>query len=188
VTLDDWAARAERHAPWVRRAAWVVLAGALVAFLLRGADQPADPHLVGAGRQPLAGFAEAAFEVRTPEGRVLDWCALLAATEAAREQGLMEQEDLRGYDGMLFRFDQPTDARFYMFHTLIPLSIAFFDESGAYVSQADMPVCTADDPGSCPTYPAAERYVHALEVPKGALGRLGIGPGTTIAVTDGECS
>jgi uncharacterized membrane protein (UPF0127 family) len=188
VTLDDWAARAEPHAPWVRRAAWVVLAAAVVAFLLRGADQPADPHLVGAGRQPLAGFSEATFEVRTAEGRVLDWCALLAATAAAREQGLMGQEDLRGYDGMLFRFEQPTDARFYMFHTRIPLSIAFFDEAGAFVSQTDMPVCTADAADACPTYPAAKPYVHALEVAKGALGGLGVGPGSTIAVTEGGCS
>jgi uncharacterized membrane protein (UPF0127 family) len=188
VTLDDWAARAKRHEAWVRRAAWVVLAAGLAAFVLRGADGPADPYLAGAGRQPLAGFSEASFEVRTPEGRVLDWCALLAATEAAREQGLMGQRDLRGYDGMLFRFDEPTDARFYMFHTLIPLSIAFFDDTGAYVSQTDMPVCTADDPGSCPTYPAAKPYVHALEVPAGGLAALGIGPGATVAVTDGACT
>ena len=188
MTLEDWAAGAERHAPWVRRAAWLVLAAALVAFLLRGADQPANPYLAAPGQRPLAGFSEAAFEIRTADGRTLDWCALLAATEAAREQGLMGQHDLRGYDGMLFRFDEPTDAQFYMFHTLIPLSIAFFDETGGYVSQTDMPVCTADKPDACPTYAAAKRYVHALEVPKGALGRLGIGPGTTMSITDGDCT
>jgi uncharacterized membrane protein (UPF0127 family) len=188
VTLEDWGARAERHEPWVRRAAWTVLVVALLSFIVRGSDEPADPYLVGTGQRPLAGFGEAAFEIRTPEGRVLDWCALLAATESAREQGLMEQHDLRGYDGMLFRFAGPTAAEFYMFHTLIPLSIAFFDETGTFVSATDMPVCTADDAGGCPTYPAAKPFVHAVEVPQGGLGRLGIGPGSTMAITDGDCT
>ena len=144
MTLEDWGARAERHEPWVRRAAWAVLAVALLSFIVRGSDEPADPYLVGTGQRPLAGFGEAAFEIHTADGRVLDWCALLAATEVAREQGLMGQRDLRGYDGMLFRFDEPTAAEFYMFHTLIPLSIAFFDETGAFVSAEHTGMSVAD--------------------------------------------
>jgi uncharacterized membrane protein (UPF0127 family) len=188
VTVDGWAARAERNEPWARRAVWTVLLVALLAFIVRGGGEPADPYLVDGSRRPLTGFTEAAFSIRTPEGRVLDWCALLAASEAAREQGLMGQRDLRGYEGMLFRFDAPTAAEFYMFHTLLPLSIAFFDGSGAFVSSTEMAPCAAEDPGSCPTYPAARPYVHALEVPEGALGRLGIGPGATMTVTDGPCT
>lgn len=188
MTLDEWEARAERHEPWVRRAVWFVLLAGLLSFVVRGSDGPADPYLVGTGQRPLAGFGETEFAVTTPEGKVLDWCALLAATEAAREQGLMDQADLRGYDGMVFRFDAPTDARFYMFRTQIPLSIAFFDASGAFVSSADMPPCPASAPGDCPTYPAARPYRHAIEVPQGGLGRLGIGPGATAAFVDGECT
>jgi uncharacterized membrane protein (UPF0127 family) len=188
VTLDEWGARAERREPWVRRTAWTVLVLGLLAFVVRGADSPADPYLVGSGQRPLAGFGEAAFQVTTPEGKVLDWCALLAATEAAREHGLMGQRDLRGYDGMVFRFDGPIHGEFYMVHTLIPLSVAFFDERGAFVSAADMPPCTAGTPGDCPTFPAARPYVRAIEVAKGDLGRLGIGPGSTVAITEGDCA
>jgi uncharacterized membrane protein (UPF0127 family) len=188
VTLDDWGTRAERHEPWVRRTAWAVLAVGLLAFVVRGADNPADPYLVASGQRPLAGFSETAFQVTTPDGKVLDWCALLAATEAAREQGLMGQRDLRGYGGMVFRFEEPTDARFYMFHTLIPLSVAFFDERGAFVSASDMEPCRADEPGDCPTFAAAGPYVDAIEVAKGDLGRLGIGPGATVALTEGDCA
>jgi uncharacterized membrane protein (UPF0127 family) len=193
VTVQDWGAAAERREPWVRRAVWTVLVAGLLAFVVRGADRPADPHLAagrlaGTGRRPLAGFGEAGFEVTTAEGTVLDWCALLAATEASRERGLMDQVDLRGYDGMVFRFDAPTAAQFYMFHTRIPLSIAFFDQRGTFVSASDMAPCPASDPGACPTFPAAKPFVQAIEVPEGGLGRLGIGPGSRLAVTDGACA
>jgi uncharacterized membrane protein (UPF0127 family) len=89
---------------------------------------------------------------------------------------------------MVFRFDEPIDARFYMFHTLIPLSVAFFDDQGAFVSASDMAPCSADEPGDCPTFAAARPYVHAIEVAKGDLGRLGIGPGSTVALTEGDCT
>lgn len=187
MTLDEWAATAERRQPWVRRAVWVVLVAGLLSFVVRGADEPADPYLVGSGQRPLAGFSEATFEITTPDGKRLDWCALLAATEAARERGLMDQVDLRGYDGMVFRFDEPTNAEFYMFHTRIPLSIAFFDELGAFVSATDMPPCPATAADQCPTFPAAKPYVHAIEVAKGDLPRLGIQPGSTLSLVEGDC-
>ncbi|MCU1375457.1 MAG: hypothetical protein JWO68_2743, partial [Actinomycetia bacterium] len=31
-------------------------------------------------------------------------------------------------------------------------------------------------------------YVHAIEVAKGDLGRLGIGPGSSMALVDGDCT
>ena len=40
---------------------------------------------------------------------------------------------------------------------------------------------------SCPTYGAARPYRWALEVPKGALPRLAIGPGTRL-VAGGPCT
>jgi uncharacterized membrane protein (UPF0127 family) len=125
--------------------------------------------------------------VTTPAGKVLDWCALLAATEAAREQGLMQQEDLRGYDGMLFRFDQPSTAAFYMYRTVLPLSIAWFDDRGAFVSAATMDPCGSTAPGDCPVYPAARPYRLALETTQGGLGHLGAAPGSTISLTAGPC-
>lgn len=192
MTIDDWARRAEDHRSWARRAVWLVLLLGMVGFLVRGADRPADPVLAdaaaGSDRQPLLGFDETAFRVRTPEGEVLDWCALLAASEEARRQGLMGQEDLRGYDGMVFRFESPGRPAFYMYRTSIPLTVAFFDESGAFVNAADMEPCPAEDGSDCPTYPAAAPVVLALEVPKGGLGALGIGEGSTLQLVEGGCS
>ena len=190
MNLEDLSGKAEAHRPWARRAVWTVLVLGLLAFLIEGATRPADPVLAEAGASgltPPPGFEEVAFEIRAADGRVLDWCALLAATEAARQQGLMGQEDLLGYDGMVFRFDAPVAAAIYMYKTLIPLTVAFFDENGAFVSAADMEPCPAEDPGDCPTFPAARPIVHALEVPKGGLDELGVGAGATLTLVEGDC-
>ena len=172
----------------VRRLIIVVLLAGVVAFVLRGADGPADPSVGGSGRRPLTGFGEVAFTVTSSTGRVAEWCALLADTEKQREQGLMDQTGLRGYDGMVFRWTSPVTDRFYMFHTRLPLSIAWFDDQGAYVSAAAMPPCAADDPAGCPTYGATGPYLHAIEVGQGGLRRLGVGVGATLAFAGRGCA
>ena len=185
--LEDWTEEAERREPWIRRAAWVVLALSLLSFLVRGADNPSDPKLVSADRRPMAGFEEVPFRVTLPDGKDLDWCALLAATEAAREQGLMDQHDLRGFDAMLFRFDLPSTTAFYMFQTPLPLSIAWFDGHGAFVSASDMEPCASSDPNACPLYPASRPYRFALEVAQGELEHLGAVEGSSLSLPGGSC-
>src|SRR5262245_18289638 len=93
----------------------------------------------------------------------------------------MDVDRLGGYDGMLFMFGQPVSASFYMYMTRLPLSIAFFGSTGAFVSAADMPPCTAQNASDCPLYHAEAPYVNALEVSQGGLPALGIGPDSRIA-------
>jgi uncharacterized membrane protein (UPF0127 family) len=188
VTLEEWSEEAERQEPRIRRAVWIVLTLGLVSFLVRGADRPLDPHLATAARRPLVGFEEIRFRLTSADGKTLDWCALLAATEAAREQGLMQQQDLRGYDAMLFRFDLPSTAAFYMYRTVLPLSIAWFDAHGAFVSATPMDPCTDAVPSRCPVYPAARPYRIALETTRGELEHLGALPGSTLSLPGGSCS
>ena len=187
MTVDEWAQRAETHQAWVRRAAWVVLVAAVLAFIVRGSDGPANPMSVNAARRPLPGFPSIPFQIVSAEGAILDWCALLAAAERAREQGLMGQQDLRGYEAMLFEYAEDTDSQFYMFGTTIPLTVAWFDHDGAFISSADMEPCGSSDPNACPDYPAPKKYKYALEVAKGDLDRLGIGPGSKIAFPYETC-
>jgi len=125
--------------------------------------------------------------VTRADGVDLAWCILLALTEAQRERGLMDVTDLGGYDGMLFRFDAPTTVAFYMFQTRLPLSIAFFDDSGAMVSSTDMAPCTETNGNACPLYRADGPYTDALEVVQGDLGRLGIAPRSKARV-GGACT
>jgi hypothetical protein len=177
-----------------RLLAWaiaVVFILGLLAFIAKGADQPADPYLKPAppgasvpavtvpARTPVPGFGELSFRVASgPE-----LCALLAQTAAQQARGLMARTDLAGHVGMLFVFPADTNETFYMRNTPMPLSIAWFDSAGRLVSTVDMAPC-ADKP-NCKTYAAARAYRYALEVPQGGLSGLGVGSGSTIAVGGG---
>ena len=172
----------DRGLRWLWIGVWVLFALAMGACMSNGADSPADPALQDASRVP--GFAEVGFEVDPPSGGVTEHCALLADTEQTRALGLMNRTDLAGYDGMVFTFEQPTEAQFHMTSTLIPLSIAFFDDGGNFVSALDMLPCIQGT--QCERYAAAGPYRTAIEVSQGALPNLGIGPGSSISV-GGPC-
>lgn len=164
---------------------WVVVALvllALTAFLTVGANGPADPSFGG-----IPGFGEIAFRVAPAGGgppTSARFCALLAADDAQRTQGLTGRTDLAGFDGMVFRYDQDTSTGFVMRDVPVPLSIAWFDAAGAFVSATDMEPCPGQD--GCPEYPPAGPYRLALETLKGGLEPLGIGPGSRIDV-GGAC-
>ena len=131
-------------------------------------------------RRPLDGFGEVTFRVERPGRGEVVGCALLAESAEARSRGLMDQEDLRGYDAMVFRFDAPSTSGFYMYDTRLPLSIAYVDDEGRLVSSTDMEPCPEEEASDCPTYDAAGPYLHAIEVREGDLPRVGIEPGATV--------
>lgn len=160
----------------------VVVAGVFVL----GANHPADPYFADQPTAPpsVDGFGQIGFRVEGSPASSAQRCALLADTPEQRERGLMGRTDLAGYDGMIFRFEADTTGSFWMKNTPLPLSIAWFDSSGAFVSAADMEPCL--DQPSCPTYGAGGPYRFALEVPKGALPTLGVGPGSRL-VLGGAC-
>jgi uncharacterized membrane protein (UPF0127 family) len=170
----------------------IVLALGLLAFLAKGADEPANPYLKSVStslpavvvttvpvRTPVPGFGEIAFHVAS--GPQL--CALLAQTAAQQARGLMTRTDLAGHAGMLFVFAGNTNETFFMRNTPLPLSIAWFDAAGHFVSATDMAPCP--DRAGCPTYAATRPYHYALEVPQGGLSGLGVGSGSTITVGAG---
>jgi uncharacterized membrane protein (UPF0127 family) len=187
---------------WRWRIGTLVIVAVAVFLVVRGADRPDDPELAppstgdtgsdtaddgsaGGDRSPIPGFDEVAFRIEVEGASASTWCALLADDVDERVQGLSEQDDLRGYDGMVFRFDEPSTSRFTMLDTRIPLSIAFFDEDGAFVSSEDMDPCP---PGTdCPGYAADGPYLHALEVEQGGLAALGIGDGAQLSFPGGGC-
>lgn len=105
-------------------------------------------------------------------------CVLTADTSRQQARGLMNQDDLDGYAGMIFRFAQAEEQSFWMRNTRIPLSIAFFDAGGAFVSSVDMEPC--GDRPDCPTYPSRGAAKFALEVLKGQLPSVGATPGSRL--------
>jgi uncharacterized membrane protein (UPF0127 family) len=167
-------------------AGWAVVVLAVLAlgaFLTVGANGPDDPTLGG-----IPGFGEVAFRVAPAGGSPptsAEFCALLAADDTQRAKGLMGRRDLAGFDAMVFRFDQDHTEMFFMRNVPVPLSIAWFDGGGAFVSSTDMPPCP--DQSDCPQYSAAGPYRVAVETLQGGLERLGIGPGSRIDV-GGPCT
>ena len=61
--------------------------------------------------------------------------------------------DMGGADGMVFLFDEPSTSAFWMRDTPMPLSIAFFDADGSFVSAADMEPCLDGAPAELPAVP-----------------------------------
>jgi uncharacterized membrane protein (UPF0127 family) len=98
-----------------------------------------------------------------------------------RARGLMGRRELAADAGMVFVFPETTRGGFWMKNTLIPLSIAFYDESGALLRILDMEPCRADP---CPVYDPGVAYKGALEVNQGAFDRWGVSRGDTLALRE----
>jgi uncharacterized protein len=97
------------------------------------------------------------------------------ADEAAeKRRGLMGVEHLPADEGMAFLYDEPVTSSFWMKDTLIPLSIAFVDESGNVIGVRDMEPCEVEP---CPSYGIDEPYVLAIEANLGWFDEQGIMPG-----------
>lgn len=142
------------------------------------------PTSVPAGAVVPQGFEQVAATVTAADGTVCELCLWLAESGDERELGLMYVTDLGGPDGMVFRYDSPTTAAFWMKNTVMPLSIAFYDQGGAYLGAFDMAPCAADP---CPTYPTPANFTDAIEVPQGMLEELSMTPGSVLAVTALPC-
>ena len=174
--------------PRVRILKWIVVALLVLGFgacMAKGADQPEDPKLV---ESRFGDFGEIGFSIQPGMGATpmtpAEQCALLASTDVQRAQGLMRVTDLKGYPGMIFRYTADSTGGFHMQNTPMPLSIAWFAADGTFVSATDMEPC--GDRTDCPIYSATGPYRYALEVPRGQLPALGVGPGAVLRV-NGKC-
>ena len=139
----------------------------LVAVACGSAEEASDPN------------ASATLSIGTDDGTVaLD--VQVADTQAERQTGLMGRESLSPYDGMAFVWEEPVVSTFWMKDTLIPLSIAFWDDHGRIISILAMDPCTEDP---CPSYGPDEPFVGAVEVARGAFERHGVALGDLVELT-----
>jgi uncharacterized protein len=107
-------------------------------------------------------------------------CAWVADTEALRDRGLMDVSSLGQADAMVFRFSEPTNVAFYMYRTILPLTVVFVSVAGRVSDIIDMEPCPDKDAANCPRYQASAPYQTAVEVPKGKAVSLGFSVGSTV--------
>ena len=189
-TIDDL--RGIRVLRWLVTAVFVA---GVAACVTEGADSPADPELgapTSATSAPSAGslaeqFGTVAARLVELSGQVVELCLLHADTAEERSRGLMQVTDLDGHDGMLFTMDGPSDGPFYMYRTLLPLTISWWDTDGAFVSRTDMAPCESEDPATCERYPPAAPYRYAVEVTQSAPLAAAFAPGARLEVGTTAC-
>jgi uncharacterized membrane protein (UPF0127 family) len=97
--------------------------------------------------------------------------AEVANTVETRARGLMYREMLGPNQGMLFVFPGNEPVCMWMRNTLIPLSVAFIDESGTVINVEEMLPKTEDS--HCALRPAR----FALEMAKGWFASKGVRSG-----------
>jgi uncharacterized protein len=109
-----------------------------------------------------------------------DWGAArfsveVADSNAERAQGLMNRESMASGAGMLFIYDAPQPASFWMKNTLIPLDMIFVDETGLVREVKSNAI-----PGDLTPIFGGNDILMVLEINGGLAGRLGIAPGSEI--------
>ena len=99
----------------------------------------------------------------------------IADTPESRAEGLMFREILPAGNGMLFVYEKPGHATFWMKNTSIPLDMIFFDFQGRVTSIHRDAV-----PHDTSLIDGGEDVAAALEINAGMASRLGIDLGSQI--------
>ena len=100
----------------------------------------------------------------------------VARTPEQQAQGLMHRQSLAPDRGMLFPYDPPQNASFWMKNTLIPLDLIFIRENGtvALISANTVPM-------SLDPIPSLEPVAAVLEIAGGRAAELGIAAGDKVS-------
>ena len=99
----------------------------------------------------------------------------VADDDQKRAQGLMHRESMAQSAGMLFIYDRPHPARFWMKNTLIPLDLIFMDQTGLVRK-----VHENAEPLSERLISGGRGIMYVLEVNGGVAARFGIGEGDVL--------
>lgn len=113
-------------------------------------------------------------EILTSRGRAR-FTVELAVTRAEQERGLMFRKSLAPDRGMLFPYNPPQRAAFWMKNTLIPLDIIYIAPDGRVLSIARNAVPHDETP-----IPSGGVIRGVLEIPGGRAAQLGILPGDRV--------
>jgi hypothetical protein len=121
--------------------------------------------------QAFAACAPDAVELRWKGGQAR-FTVNVADSEAERARGLMFRDHMAASAGMLFVYDTPEHAYYWMKNTLIPLDMVFADATGRVTTVHSNAV-----PGDLTPIDGGEGVAYVLEINGGLAARMGIVPG-----------
>lgn len=142
--------------------------GLALALGLAGCAQPA-PRV-----DAVSGLELEQLTVETANGPV-HFTVEIADDERERNQGLMYRRSLADDRGMLFHFQQPEHASFWMRNTMISLDIIFVGTDGRVLNIAERTTPYSDAP-----IPSSGLTRGVLEIRGGRAEELGIRPGDRV--------
>ena len=148
------------------------MALALLASL--AACQPSASNAVDVSRSP-AGLEQVPLTITSGQ-RIHRFTVEIARTQEEQATGLMDRSQLAPDRGMIFPFDPPRDASFWMKNTLIPLDMIFVRTDGSIANIAANTV-----PLSLEPVPSEGPVGAVLELAGGRAAELGIKPGDKVA-------
>ncbi|MEM9708804.1 MAG: DUF192 domain-containing protein [Pseudomonadota bacterium] len=140
--------------------------------------------LAGAG-PAFAACSEGRIEIRGDFGQA-GFNVEVADDDAERSVGLMNRETLATSAGMLFVYETPRRAAFWMRNTLIPLDMIFADETGRVLRIHENAV-----PLDETVIDGGEDIQFVLEINGGLAGAMGIEPGSEFrhpSIPDGQAA
>jgi uncharacterized membrane protein (UPF0127 family) len=99
-------------------------------------------------------------------------------TPDKRSEGMMwlDSEDVSDDDGMIFVFDEPAKQSFWMKNTILALDIIYISKDKKVLN------IQPGQPGSEAPLPSKGEAKFVLELKRGSAKRLGIMPGTIVAI------
>ena len=113
------------------------------------------------------------------QGRSHVFTVEVARTASQQETGLMNRHGLAPDAGMLFPFDPPRPASFWMRNTLIPLDMIFIRPDGSIARIAANTVPMSETPVA-----VTEPMTAVLEIGGGRAAQLGIKEGDRVSWND----
>jgi len=126
----------------------------------------------GGGDSTSSPFGLEVIELKVGDRTVL---AEVADTPEVSQRGLMFREEMPENHGMLFVFEAPRQASFYMKNTRLPLSIAYITGDGRIAEIHDL-----EPFDETPVKSQSKQIEFALEVNQGWFGKNQIEPGAMI--------
>jgi uncharacterized membrane protein (UPF0127 family) len=123
----------------------------------------------------LVTFPKDTVTIETAAGAKHRFDVELATSPQQISQGLMFRRQMAADAGMLFLFERPDPAVFWMKNTFIPLDMIFIGTDGRILNIAERTIPQTETP-----VPASGPTRAVLEVNGGTAARLGLKPGDRV--------